>query len=64
MQIKPQQERTRSHDVDEMNREETEKTPPSSFTGTNTDRYVTGETVGNPEEQKETREEQKGSGEK
>jgi hypothetical protein len=64
MQIKPQQERTQSHDVDEMNREENEKTPPSSFTGTNTDRYVTGETIGNPEQQETGKaEHQAGAGE-
>ena len=51
MQQKPEQQRPQSHDVDEMNREENEKTPPSSFTGTNTDRYVAGETSGNPEQQ-------------
>jgi hypothetical protein len=52
MQKKPQQERSQSHDVDEMNREENEKSPPSSFTGTNTDRYVAGETIANPDEEK------------
>ena len=51
MQQKPEEQRPRSHDVDEMNREENEKTPPSSFTGTNTDRYVAGETSDNPEQE-------------
>ena len=44
--------KTQDHDVDEHNRDENEKTPPGSFTGTNIDRYVTGEISKNPEEQK------------
>jgi hypothetical protein len=59
MQQKPEQQRPQSHDVDEMNREENEKTPPSSFTGTNTDRYVAGETSGNPEQEESRKDDKK-----
>ena len=50
MQEKQNKGKTQDHDVDEHNRDENEKTPPGSFTGTNIDRYVTGEISKNPAE--------------
>jgi hypothetical protein len=44
MQQDKNEQKTQHHDVDELNRDEKEKSPPGSFTGTNIDRYVAGET--------------------
>lgn len=53
MQQQDKNENTPQHDVDEHNRKDLEKTPPGSFTGTNIDRYVTGEIPEPPEEPKQ-----------
>ena len=53
MQDNQDKNKARAHDVDEHNRDENEKTPPGSFTGTNIDRYVTGEISQNPLEEED-----------